>query len=110
MKNLPASAGDARDLGSILRSGIFLEKEMASYSSVLAWKILWTEEPGGLQSVGLQSRTSEHACAPAPRFKGERSHVNGDMDRLYHELLLDEILSLLGRAKGKGHRERLFRR
>ena len=30
-----------------------LEKEMATHSSVLAWKILWTEEPGGLQSMGL---------------------------------------------------------
>ena len=31
-----------------------LEKEMAIHSSNLAWKIPWTEEPGGLQSVGLQ--------------------------------------------------------
>ena len=31
-----------------------LEEEMASHSSVLAWKIPWTEEPGGLQSMGLQ--------------------------------------------------------
>ena len=31
-----------------------LEKEMATHSSVLAWKIPWTEEPGGLQSMGLQ--------------------------------------------------------
>ena len=31
-----------------------LEKEMPSHSSVLAWRILWTEEPGGLQSVGLR--------------------------------------------------------
>ena len=31
-----------------------LEKEMANYSSILAWKISWTEEPGGLQSMGLQ--------------------------------------------------------
>ena len=31
-----------------------LEKEMAIYSNILAWKILWTEEPGGLQSMGLQ--------------------------------------------------------
>jgi len=30
-----------------------LEKEMATYSSILAWEILWTEEPGGLQSMGL---------------------------------------------------------
>ena len=29
-----------------------LEKEMANHSSVLAWKIPWTEEPGGLQSMG----------------------------------------------------------
>ena len=31
-----------------------LEKEMAAHSSVLAWKIPWTEEPGGLESMGLQ--------------------------------------------------------
>ena len=31
-----------------------LEKEMATHSSILAWKILWSEEPGGLQSMGLQ--------------------------------------------------------
>ena len=31
-----------------------LEKEMATYSSILAWNIPWTKEPGGLQSVGLQ--------------------------------------------------------
>ena len=34
-----------------------LEKEMATCSSILAWKILRTEEPGGLQSMGLQSET-----------------------------------------------------
>ena len=31
-----------------------LEKEMATHSSILAWRILWTEEPGGLQSTGSQ--------------------------------------------------------
>ena len=31
-----------------------LEKGMATHSSVLAWRIPWTEEPGGLQSIGLQ--------------------------------------------------------
>ena len=34
-----------------------LEKEMATHSSVLAWRIPWMEEPGGLQSMGLQSQT-----------------------------------------------------
>ena len=31
-----------------------LEKEMATHSSILAWRILWTEEPGGLESMGSQ--------------------------------------------------------
>ena len=31
-----------------------LEKEMATHSSIFAWRILWTGEPGGLQSIGLQ--------------------------------------------------------
>jgi len=31
-----------------------LEEEMATYSSILAWRISWTEEPGGLQSMGSQ--------------------------------------------------------
>ena len=31
-----------------------LEKRMTTYSSILAWRIPWTEEPGGLQSMGLQ--------------------------------------------------------
>ena len=31
-----------------------LEKETATHSSILAWRIPWTEEPGGLQSMGLQ--------------------------------------------------------
>ena len=34
-----------------------VEKEMAAHSSILAWKIPWTEDPGGLQSMGLQSWT-----------------------------------------------------
>ena len=34
-----------------------LEKEMATHSSILAWEIPWTEEPGGLQTMGLQSPT-----------------------------------------------------
>ena len=46
-----ASDYNAGDLGSI--PGL-LEKEMAIHSNTLAWKILWTEEPGGLQSMGSQ--------------------------------------------------------
>ena len=36
---------------------VSLEEGMATDSSVLAWRILWTEEPGGLQFMGSQSRT-----------------------------------------------------
>ena len=54
VKNLLANAGDARNFGSIPGSEDSLEEGMATHSSVLAWKSPWTEEPGGLQSVGLQ--------------------------------------------------------
>ena len=36
-----------------------LEKEMAMHSGVLAWRIPWTEEPGRLQSLGLESDTTD---------------------------------------------------
>ena len=51
------SAYNVGDLGSIPRLGRSLEKEMATHSSILAWKIPWMEEPGRLQSVGLQRAT-----------------------------------------------------
>ena len=48
VKNPPASAGDARDVGSIPGLGRSLEEEMATQSSILAWEIPWTEETVGL--------------------------------------------------------------
>ena len=50
VKNQPASAGDARDMASTSESCQEdpLEKEMAAHSSILAWNIPWTEEPGEL--------------------------------------------------------------
>ena len=45
------SASNAGDLGLILGSRRSPEKEMATHSSILAWRIPWTEEPGGLQSM-----------------------------------------------------------
>ena len=49
-----ASVYNVGDLGSIPGSGDLLEKEMATHSSILAWRIPSTEEPGRLQSMGLQ--------------------------------------------------------
>ena len=54
VKNPPANAGDTGDMGSILGLESPLEEEMGTQSSILAWRIPWTEEPGGLQSMGLQ--------------------------------------------------------
>ena len=52
VKNTPPSTGDIRDAGRSLGWEDPLEEEMATPSSVLAWRIPWTEEPGGLQSMG----------------------------------------------------------
>ena len=54
VKNLPAMQETQVQL---LGQEDPLEKEMAIDSSILAWKILWTEEAGELQSMGLQDRT-----------------------------------------------------
>ena len=43
VKNPPANAGDARDTGLIPGSGRSLEKDMATHSSILAWRIPWTK-------------------------------------------------------------------
>ena len=71
VKNLPANAGDTGDVGSVPGSGrspgvgngnllqySCLENSM---DSILAWKIPWTEEPGRLQSLGLQRVGHDHA-------------------------------------------------
>ena len=69
VKNLPANSGDA---GSSLGWEDPLEEETATHSSILAWRILWTEEPGKQQSMRSQrvrhDRVTEHACiAGRPR-------------------------------------------
>ena len=51
------SAYQAGDPGSILGGEDPLEKEMTTHSGILAWRIPWTEEPEGLESVELQSQT-----------------------------------------------------
>ena len=45
-KDLPYNAGDIRDTGSIVGQEYPLEKGMTTHSSILAWRIPWTEEPG----------------------------------------------------------------
>ena len=59
-----------------------LKKEMAPHSSILAWRMPWTEEPGGIQSLGLHSQTrlGNRVYTPwgqqPPRLKAlEQQHV-----------------------------------
>ena len=54
VKNPLANAGDIRNMGSICGIEHPLEKEMATHSGILAWKIPVIEEPGRLQSIGSQ--------------------------------------------------------
>ena len=54
VKNLPANAEDIRTLVLSLSQEDPLEEGMATSSNILAWRIPWTEEPGRLQSIGLQ--------------------------------------------------------
>ena len=65
VKNPPANAGD---MDLIPGREDPLEEEMAAHSSVLAWMIPWTEEPGGLPSVKSQSRA---------RLRTTHTHVDG---------------------------------
>ena len=46
-----------------------LEKEMASYSSILAWENPWTEEPGGLQAMGLQKSQTTLSDKTTRKYK-----------------------------------------
>ena len=59
VKSPPANAGDIRDAGLIPGSGRSpgqedpLEEGMTAHSTIVAWRSPWTEEPGGLQSLGV---------------------------------------------------------
>ena len=64
---LPALSASIQTHHMLIQS---LEKEMATHTSILAWEILWTEEPGRLQSIGhkeldtseVTEHTRSHAC------------------------------------------------
>ena len=54
-----------------------VEKEMATHSSILAWEIPWTEEPGGLQSMGSQ-RVRHDLATERTRIRSEVTTLNID--------------------------------
>jgi len=55
VKNLPANAGDVSGIDLIPGLGRSLKEGMATHSSILPWEIPWTEEPGRLQSIELDT-------------------------------------------------------
>ena len=60
VKNLPANTGDTGSVGSIPGSERSSDKGNGNQSSILAWRIPWTEQPGGLQPTGSQSGTKHN--------------------------------------------------
>ena len=55
VKNLTLNTGVVRDAGSFPGLEDPLKEGMATHSTILSWRIPWTEEPGGLWSTGLQT-------------------------------------------------------
>ena len=85
VKNLPASAGDTRDMGWSLGWEDLLEEEMATHSRILAWEISRTMEPGRLLSMG----------SPKVGHYWEHTHTHTHT----HDDYLEEELSNLGNSR-----------
>ena len=84
VKNPPANAGQARNVDSIPGSGRFPGEETATHSSTLSWKSPWTEEPGGLQSMGrkesdMTEQLSAHTHAQSQKLS-YTSDVRGERE------------------------------
>ena len=71
VKNPPANAGDTRDEGSAPGLEDPLETDKAAHSSILAWRIPWTEEPRatvyGISRESDMTEATEHTCIPSGR-------------------------------------------
>ena len=95
VKNLSAKAGDIRDSGLIPESErSSLETEMATHSSIPAWRIPWAEEPGGLQSMGSQELdpterlTLSHSQSRLKSFQ-ENKRMQWFSRSFFHNLSVD---------------------
>ena len=53
----------------------FLEKEMATHSSIFAWEIVWTEKPGGLEAMGLQRVRHDLETKQQQKFKKRNLNI-----------------------------------
>ena len=97
-----ASACNVGNPGSIPKLEYPLEKEMATHSSILAWRIPWREEPGRQQSMGgiLQARILEWVALPFSKEFSQtrdRTQVSCIADRFFTSWVTREVLEM---AKG----------
>ena len=83
VKSPPVSAGDARDSSSIPGWEDPLEKAVATHSSILAWGVPWTEEPGGLQSMGLPKGKKLDMTSQQHKVSGQNGEVLGPELRFF---------------------------
>ena len=74
VKNLPANAGGVGDTGSNPELGSSPEKEIATNSSLLSWRIPWAEEPSELQSKGSQGVRHDWACTYEVNFMDDLNY------------------------------------
>ena len=79
LKNPSANAGDVGLTSRLARSP---EEEMATHSSILAWKIPWTEDPGGIQSTGSQGDMNE-----GTEHTHTHTHEEGDRTSFAFDLM-----------------------
>ena len=92
VKNLPANTGDLRDMSSVLRWGRSPEKGTVTHSSILVWRIPWTEESGGLQSMGVSQSQTMRQCSAHKRYFLKStvlvSHTSGEEKNIKQKLFL----------------------
>ena len=94
VKNLPVIAEDVRDAVRSLGQEDPLKKGMATHFSILAWKIPWTEEPGGLQFIGSQRVRLKRLGKQAIQLN--RSSLKGCA--LCRDYILLLVLNVLGKS------------
>ena len=94
VKNLPAM----QEIGSIPVSGRSTGEGNGTHSSLLAWRIPWAEEPGGLQSMGSQRVGQDETTLPLSLFKycSVRKHVTKGMIMQKNYLFFAYLLFLGG--------------
>ena len=98
LKNLPAMQETQETWIWSLGQEDLLEKVMATHSSFLAWKIPWTEESGGLQSIGLQKVGHDWSNLAAPWLGNSQLHMlgfSGDTDLEHFSSKLERYMWFL---------------